>query len=149
MAIYISTKTYSFVDGLSCCYRQWQTTTYKSRLHGHALGFKLVFECHHLDDNGQIMDFTLLDPIDTWIKTQFDHTVAIAQDDPKLAIFQAMNDQGLCDLRVLPGTGCAKFAEHVFQHVKQWMTDQGLLTRVTIRSVECSEHEGNTFMYIE
>jgi 6-pyruvoyltetrahydropterin/6-carboxytetrahydropterin synthase len=95
------------------------------------------------------MDFTLLDPIDTWIKTQFDHTVAIAQDDPKLAIFQAMNDQGLCDLRVLPGTGCAKFAEHVFQHVKQWMTDQGLLTRVTIRSVECSEHEGNTFMYIE
>jgi len=149
MALYISTKTYSFADGLSCCYRQWQATSYKSQLHGHALGFKLVFECHHLDDNSQIMDLTLLDPMDAWIKTQFDHTVAIAEDDPALATFQAMNDQGLCDLRVLQGTGCAKFAEHVFKHVKQWMTDQGLLTRVTIRSVECSEHEGNTFMYIE
>lgn len=149
MGIYISTKTYSFAEGLSCCYRQWQANNYKSQLHGHALSFKLVFECHHLDDNGQIMDFTLLDPMDAWIKTQFDHTVAIAEDDPALANFQALNEQGLCDLRILPGTGCARFAEHVFKHVKQWMTDQGLLTRVTIRSTECSEHEGNTFMYIE
>jgi len=108
-----------------------------------------VFECHHLDDNSWAIDLSSLDNIKTWLKSQFDHTTIIAEDDPELDAFKELNDKGVCDLRVLPGTSCEKFAEHVFRYARQWMEDQGLLTRVTIRSVECSEHEGNTAMYIE
>jgi len=150
MAIYISTKTYTPTEQFSCCFRQWRAGNSRSNLlHGYALSFKLVFECHHLDDNSWAIDLSSLDNIKTWLKTQFDHTTIIAEDDPELDAFKELNDKGVCDLRVLPGTSCEKFAEHVFRYARQWMEDQGLLTRVTIRSVECSEHEGNTAMYIE
>ena len=150
MPIYISTKTYTHADGLSCCFRQWNAAHSTSRLlHGYALSFKLVFECHHLDDNNWAMDFGGLDEIKDWLKSQFDHTMAVAEDDPALPALQSLNDAGLCDLRILPGVGCEKFAEHVFRYVMQWMKDKGITYRVTIRSVECSEHEGNTAMYIE
>jgi 6-pyruvoyltetrahydropterin/6-carboxytetrahydropterin synthase len=149
MPIYVATKTYTAAEGLSCCFRQWKADSQCRLLHGYALSFKLVFECHHLDDNNWAMDFGGLSEIKAWLKTQFDHTMVVADDDPALATFQALSDQGLCDLRVLPGVGCEKFAEYVFKHVIQWMKDQGLIQRVTIRSVECSEHDGNTAMYIE
>jgi len=148
MALYISTKTYTHAEGLSCCYRQWRAGA-DSKLHGAMLSFKLVFECHHVDDHGWTMDFSLLDPITAYIKSQFGRTTIVAEDDPMLSTFQTLAETGACDLRIMPMTSCEKFAESVFAFAKQWMTDQGLLTRVTIRSVECSEHDGNTAMYIE
>jgi 6-pyruvoyltetrahydropterin/6-carboxytetrahydropterin synthase len=148
MALYISTKTYTHAEGLSCCYRQWRAGT-DSRLHGAMLSFKLVFECHHVDDHGWTIDFGLLDQIRSYIKRQFERTTIVSEDDPCLSTFQELSTAGACDLRLMSAVSCEKFAELVFGYAKQWMTDEGLLTRVTIRSVECSEHDGNTAMYIE
>lgn len=149
MGLYISTKTFTHTEGLSCCYRQWAATSNDRFLHGYALGFRLVFECHHLDENKQTIDISGLDHIKEWLKSQFDHTVAVADDDPALATLQQLNDAGLCDLRILPGVGCEKFAELVFKYVMNWIVESGQLNRVTIRSVECMEHDGNSALYVE
>jgi 6-pyruvoyltetrahydropterin/6-carboxytetrahydropterin synthase len=150
MGLYLSTKTYTHSEGLSCCFRQWRAThSHCSLLHGYAISFKLVFECRDLDSNNWAMDFGGLKPIKGWLHANFDHVMVVAEDDPELATFQSLHDRGLCDLRVLPSTGCEKFAEYVFNYVKQWLRDQALSERVTIRSVECSEHEGNCAIYME
>ena len=150
MGLYISTKTYTHEEGLSCCFRQWKAAhTNCNLLHGYALGFRLVFECHRLDDNNWTIDSSSIDHIGTWLKSQFDHTLIIAEDDPELATFQGLHDKGLCNLKVLPATGCEKFAEHVFKYVMAWLVESNTITRATIRSVECMEHDGNSALYVE
>ena len=150
MAFWISTKSCTNVEGLSCCYRQWRATHNRSNLlHGTALSFKFVFECHQLDENDWTFDDSHMTHIKDWLRTQFDHTALVAADDPELAMFKQMSDKNLCDLRVLPGVGCEKFAEHVFIHVMTWLHTQDMTHRVTIRSVECIEHDGNSALYVE
>lgn len=146
--IYVSTKTYTHAEGLSCCFRQWRAESHCRLLHGYSLSFKLVFECQQLDERNWAMDFGGLKEIKEWLKDQFDHTTCIAEDDPHLNTFKVIEAHGLCDLRILPGVGCEKFAEHVFRHVNQWMASKGYSPRVVIRSVECSEHDGNSALFL-
>jgi len=102
-----------------------------------------------LDENDWTFDDTYMSHIKDWLRTQFDHTTLVAADDPELAMFKQMSDKKLCDLRILPGVGCEKFAEHVFIHVMTWLHTQDMTHRVTIRSVECIEHDGNSALYVE
>jgi hypothetical protein len=106
----------------------------------------------------------------------FDHTLVIAQDDPYLDIFKGMavyglQDQGgMCDLRVVDGVGCEKFAEIAFnvlneiiktyQSGKAWhlKNQQGGTLQtfenrypvgqgVRLRSVKVFEHGANAAVY--
>ena len=149
MAIYISTKTYTAPQNLTCCYRHHNATNRGTLLHGYALGFRMVFECHHLDDNDWTMDFSGFDEVDAWLRGQFDHTLLVNENDPDLTTFRDMAAAGLCDIRVTSGIGCEKFAEMTFKWIKDWMQQRGMLTRVTIRSVECMEHDGASAIYVE
>lgn len=149
MGLWISTKTYTHADGLSCCFRQWQASGKSRMLHGYALSFKLVFECHKLDDSNNVLDFSDLGHVGEYLRSQFDHTTCVAEDDPELDALRALHDTGLIDMRVVPGVGCEKFAEHVFRYVMRWLIETSQITRVTIRSVECVEHEGNSALFVE
>jgi len=149
MGIYLTTKTYTHSDGLSCCYRQWRATDSRARLHGHSLSIKTVFECHHLDESYQTVDLGTFGPIDDYVRSQFHNTTIVAEDDPELASFRALSDKGVIDLRIVEASTVEKFAAYVFLFIKQWIIDTGLQTRATIRSVECSEHEGLTGLYVE
>jgi len=149
MGIYLATKTYAHNDGLSCCYRQWRATDNRARLHGYNLSIKMVFECHHLDDSFQTVDLATIAPIDDWVRNQFHNTTLIAADDPELDTFRALADKGVIDLRIVEATTVEKFAASLLVFAKQWMESTGLLTRATIRSVECSEHDGLTGLYVE
>ena len=175
MAKYLSTKTWGNDRGLSCCFRQWRSThSHCSLLHGYSIGIKLTFESETLDDRNWVMDFGGLKAFKEWAEHMFDHTLVIAKDDPHLEIFLKMAELGLqdqggvCDIRLVEGVGCEKFAElaynvmadilKTFQAGKSWnfFPDENIAQYtpryplgqgVRLRSVEVFEHAGNSAIY--
>lgn len=150
---YYSTKTYGNDRGLSCCFRQWKAThSHCSLLHGYSIGIKLIFESSTLDTRNWVMDFGGLKDFKTWAEYMFDHTLIIAEDDPKLEIFKklarinkytAVDEEviasvvgcdllkeskpheigSLCDLRIVPAVGCEAFAKLAFDKMKEILNE--------------------------
>ena len=175
MAKYLSTKTYGNDRGLSCCFRQWRSThSHCSLLHGYSIGIKLIFESETLDDRNWVMDFGGLKAFKEWSEHMFDHTLVVAKDDPYLQMFLKMAELGLqdqggvCDVRLVEGVGCEKFAElaynvmnnilKTFQEGEDWtlLKNNGNVVfkarypvgqGVKLRSVEVFEHAGNSAVY--
>ena len=175
MAKYLSTKTYGNDRGLSCTFRQWRSAhSHCSLLHGYSIGIKLVFESETLDDRNWVMDFGGLKAFKEWADWQFDHTLIVAHDDPHLPFFQEMNDVestvpqergAVCDIRIVEGVGCEKFAELVYNTMQdileayqrgesytlpngktfscRYPVGQG----VKLRSTEVFEHSANSAVY--
>jgi len=153
MAFY-STKTYGNDRGLSCCFRQWRSThSHCSLLHGYSLGFKLIFECDTLDERNWVMDFGGLKEFKNWLEDNFDHTLVIAQDDPKREYLMTLGPQtGLAKVKVLPAVGAERFAELAFNKMQSIIDEQvanGTALNPTVRvlSVECFEHGANSAIY--
>jgi 6-pyruvoyltetrahydropterin/6-carboxytetrahydropterin synthase len=176
-AKYLSTKTYGNDRGLSCCFRQWRSThSHCSLLHGYSIGIKLIFESETLDDRNWVMDFGGLKAFKEWSEYMFDHTLVIAEDDPHRAMFEKMAELGLqdqggvCDVRIVEGVGCEKFAElayktmenilKAFQAGNAWflVAQDGNTVKefkcrypvgqgVKLRSVEVFEHNANSAVY--
>ena len=172
MAKYLSTKTYGNDRGLSCTFRQWRSThSHCSLLHGYSIGIKLIFESETLDSRNWVMDFGGLKAFKEWSEWQFDHTLVVAQDDPHLEMFKKMAELGLqdqggvCDLRVVEGVGCEKFAElayktmqdilETFQRGESYTLPNGKTFEmrypvgqdVRLRSAEVFEHSANSATY--
>lgn len=156
---FYSTKTYGNDRGLSCCFRQWRSThSHCSLLHGYSIGVRIIFECGNLDDRNWVMDFGGLKKFKEWLEYMFDHTLVVAADDPHLERFKALADFGLqdkggiCDLRIVPGVGCERFAEMAYNKLSDminlWRGDGTLLNKtVRVKSVEVFEHAGNSAIY--
>lgn len=145
--IYRSTKTYDHNEGLSCCFRQWRAVDSHCRLiHGYALSFKFVFATRELDERNWCFDFGGLKPIRSWLHDMFDHTMIAAADDPQLAGLQALQKQGLINLRVLPAVGCEATARYVYDHVSRYVSEK-TRERVWLESVEVREHGGNSAIF--
>jgi 6-pyruvoyltetrahydropterin/6-carboxytetrahydropterin synthase len=160
MSKYYSTKTYGNDRGLSCCFRQWRAThSHCSLLHGYSIGVKLIFECEELDERNWVMDFGGLKNFKNWLEHMFDHTVLVAEDDPKLDFFKQLNTmddgynaKGICDLRIVPGVGCEKFAELCYTKMAELLeedkkADRALNPTVQLKSVEVFEHGANSAIY--
>ena len=115
---FYSTKTYGNERGLSCCFRQWRSThSHCSKLHGYAIGVKVIFECDSLDERNWVMDFGGLSEFKDWLTHMFDHTLLVASDDPQLGQYVALGDTGIADVRVVDAVGCERFAELAFNYV--------------------------------
>ncbi len=140
---YYSTKTYGHERGLSCCFRQWRANSHCNMMHGYALAFSFKFEASTLDHNNWVVDFGGLKWLKAWLENQFDHTTLVAQDDPEMETFRMLHDKKLIDMRVIPGVGCEKTAEYVFDHVASQI-DSLYAGRVKLISVEVREHPGNS-----
>jgi 6-pyruvoyltetrahydropterin/6-carboxytetrahydropterin synthase len=149
-----STKTYGHNVGLSATFRQWRATSHCNKLHGYALAVKLVFKSTTLDSRNWVVDFGALKPIKQRLEDMFDHKTLVARDDPELAAFEALNDKGLIDLRILPKTGCEGFSEYIGVMVNDWLMVSYLagLRQAQIvppeylhcAEVEVSEHGANS-----
>jgi 6-pyruvoyltetrahydropterin/6-carboxytetrahydropterin synthase len=158
MAKFYSTKTYGNDRGLSCCFRQWRSThSHCSLLHGYSIGIKLIFECDTLDDKNWCMDFGGLKGFKEWADYMFDHTLVVAEDDPKLEMFKQMADFGLqdqggvCDLRIVSAVGCEMFAKLAFDKMAELLSSGNMTypinPTVRIKSVEVFEHGANSAIY--
>jgi 6-pyruvoyltetrahydropterin/6-carboxytetrahydropterin synthase len=83
-----------------------------------------------------------------WMDYMFDHTTLIAEDDPYLEGWKAMDHHGLIQLRVIPHVGAERFAEFVFNKINDFVkaeTDN----RVRVTKVEFMEHNKNSAIYGE
>jgi hypothetical protein len=75
-----------------------------------------------------------------------DHTTIVAEDDPELEGFKAMEQFKVIQLRILPATGAERFAEYFYNKINEFVlaeTDG----RVKVVQVEFREHEKNTAFY--
>src|SRR5690606_3137053 len=130
--------------GFSCAFRQWRAHSHCRFLHGYSLAFKFTFETDELDERNWAVDFGSLKSLKEILKTTFDHTTIIAEDDPELELFRELNTRGLIQLRILPDVGCEKFAEYMFLTAEVWLIDNGYSPRVGVKSVEVWEHGANS-----
>lgn len=144
--IFRSTKTYDHSEGLSCCFRQWRAESHCRLVHGYALAFSFVFAADRLDERNWCFDFGGLKPIRAWLHQMFDHTLLVAEDDPALARFKALAEEGLADIRILPAVGCEATARLAFEHVAAFVNAE-TEGRVWLESVEVREHGGNSAIY--
>lgn len=146
---YQSTKTYGHELGLSCCFRQWSADSHCHLFHGYALSFKLTFEAEELDSRNWVIDFGGLKEVKTWLESQFDHTLVMAEDDPhKRRIIDTLTKgDNVARIITLPRVGCEAFAEHVGQYVEDWLVRVKQAHRVRLHSVECREHGANSGLY--
>jgi 6-pyruvoyltetrahydropterin/6-carboxytetrahydropterin synthase len=154
MAKFNSTKLF---DGYSACFRQWKAeSTHCKYLHGYAISFRVWFE-GDLDERNWVFDFggmkraknTIngMSPKDyfTWL---LDHTTIIAEDDPYMDQFLQMHVDGVIQLRVLPATGCERFAEYLYTTINNFLKKE-TDGRVRAVKVEVYEHERNSASYGE
>jgi 6-pyruvoyltetrahydropterin/6-carboxytetrahydropterin synthase len=152
MAKYSSTKLF---DGYSTCFRQWKADgTHCKYLHGYAISFRVWFE-GELDERNWVWDFGGMKRAKNQIEGMspkdyfaylLDHTTVIAQDDPHLDRFEELDQQGIIKLRVLPATGCERFAEYLYGVINDFLQleTEG---RVKATKVEVYEHERNAASY--
>ena len=145
MSTYVSTK---LIELGSCAFRQWRAThSHCSKIHGYQLKAKFWFGCSELDERNWAVDFGDLKELKSKLQNQFDHTLCVATDDPQLPLFQVMNSQGICDLRIMEkGVGIERTAEFCFdianEHIKQLTNG-----RCWVKKVEVWEHELNSATY--
>jgi 6-pyruvoyltetrahydropterin/6-carboxytetrahydropterin synthase len=76
----------------------------------------------------------------------FDHTTIIAEDDPLLPYFKAMNEIELIQLRIIPATGAEQFAKFIYDKLSSFVETE-TDGRVKIIQVEFMEHSKNTAIY--
>ena len=154
MAKFQSTKLF---DGYSTCFRQWRADgTHCKFLHGYAVSLRVWFE-GELDHRNWVWDFggmkraknTINDmsPKD-YFAYLLDHTTIIAEDDPYLNFFEGMHINGLIQLRILPATGCERFAEYLYKIINEFLAKE-TEGRVKAIKVEVYEHERNSASYEE
>jgi 6-pyruvoyltetrahydropterin/6-carboxytetrahydropterin synthase len=154
MSKFQSTKLY---DGFSTVFRQWAAEgTHCRFLHGYDIEFRVTFE-GELDHRNWVWDFGGMKRSKTKIagmspKDYFsfllDHTTVVAIDDPYLEKFQQMDEDGIIQLRILPATGCEKFAEHLYYIINAFLKEE-TEDRVKAIKVEVYEHERNSASYSE
>ena len=152
MAKYSSTKLF---DGYSTCFRQWKADgTHCRFLHGYAVSFRVWFE-GELDHRNWVWDFGGMKRSKTKIagmspKDYFawllDHTTIVAEDDPYLANFIQMDNDGIIQLRILSATGCERFAEYLYNIINIFLQEE-TDDRVKAVKVEVYEHERNSASY--
>ena len=147
-----STKLF---DGYSTCFRQWKAEgTHCRFLHGYAISFRVWFE-GELDERNWVWDFGGMkrakNKIDGFTPKEFfenllDHTTVVAEDDPYLPLFRQMDTEGIIQLRVIPETGCERFAEYLFNKINNFLEEE-TEGRVSAVKVEVYEHERNAASY--
>lgn len=154
--MYMVTKNYTPVNGLSAVFRQWRAKSHCRFWHGYSLGFEAKLAVTHdawLDENGWVFDFGGLKEFKAWLVDTFDHKTVAAQDDPALPLFKDMAENKslggqLIDLVILPRVGCEAFSLLAWQKLRDIVkaSDRGAL--VDVYSMRCYEHEGNSATYI-
>lgn len=144
-----STKTYGHEIGLSACFRQWRAESHCRLLHGYALAVVFVFEATELDVRNWVVDFGSLKSLKGWLENTFDHTLLVAEDDPKFEDFMDLQKAGLARVVPVPATGCEAFAKLIYEGAEVWLKDNGYSPRVRLASVEVKEHGANSAIYTQ
>ena len=181
--VYKYTSTKEYHDSFPCAYRQWRADSHCNQIHGYSFTIKVYFGADTLDARNWCADYGGLKDLKAILEDQFDHTLIVAHDDPHLPFFQEMNNLvtvrsdndvestvpqergAVCDIRVVHGVGCEKFAElayntmqdilETYQRGESYALPNGKTFScrypvgqgVKLRSAEVFEHSANSAVY--
>ncbi|MBM5798505.1 MAG: 6-carboxytetrahydropterin synthase [Cyanobacteria bacterium K_Offshore_0m_m2_072] len=115
-------------------------------MHGYSRSFTCWFRATHLDEHGFVVDFSSLGELEAQLARQFDHTFLVNADDPLLAQWQALHENGALDLRVMDNVGMEGSAQLAWQWANALLQarDGG---RSCCYRVEARENEKNAACY--
>jgi 6-pyruvoyltetrahydropterin/6-carboxytetrahydropterin synthase len=131
----------------STAFRQPRAESHCKYIHGYQLKAEVTFACNELDGNNWVFDFGGLKDLKHIYKTQFDHTLVVASDDPEIELLKELNVRGLAQLRIMTGgVGIERFAEWCFKTADSFV-DEATNGRVWVESVTVYEHEDNFASY--
>jgi len=148
--MYVSTKNYGHERGYAVAYRQHRAESHCHFIHGYSLAFYLEFESKELDIRNWTVDFGSLKTFKDFLDYQFDHTMLVAIDDPRIEEFRAMHKSGLCQLREFEKVGCEGLSKAIYDYVNDiWIPDNGYGERVHCRVVKVSETPANSAWFEE
>ena len=112
---YVSTKEY--IDAFPCAYRQWSADSHCNLIHGYSFSMKFYFGTNELDVRNWAMDYGGLRDLKEFLEDQFDHTLLVAEDDPKMWLFKQLQENHLAKLTILPKLGCEGLADMLYKYV--------------------------------
>lgn len=115
--VYKYTSTKEYVQEFPVAYKQWRADTHCNKNHGYSFSFKFYFGANELDKRGWVCDYGGLKELKQLLKDQFDHRTLIAADDPDLAKYQQLEQDGILDLTILPAMGCEMIADMLYKFV--------------------------------
>ena len=82
------------------------------------------------------------------LQDTFDHTLLVAEDDPKKQVLLDLDRvHGIARVVEVSASGCERTAELVYQVTEQWLKDAGY-GHVHLVSVEVAEHGANSAVYV-
>lgn len=136
-------RTIKRFGGFPCCHRQWKDEGHCSFLHGYDRWVQVEWEGER-DHRGWVVDFAALKKVRAALEHQYDHTTLISPDDPALATFERLHDDGVIDLRITDPTmeGMALWVKEMVTELTKEINP----TAVVIR-VECWENEKNAAVW--
>ena len=140
---FFSIKKYGHDRGLSVAFRQWRADSHCKFMHGYSLEFEFVFGANELDENNWVVDFGGLKDLETWLRVNFDHKTLVAFDDPKISIFEEMNECEAIDMVVVEATGCEMFAKIAMKYSSD-LIETLYGDRCWVESVTVREHGANS-----
>ena len=151
--MYRVTKTYGNEKGLSCAFRQWRAQSHCRLIHGYSLGFKITLEAKTLDERNWVYDFGDMKFIKEFLEKNFDHVLAVAEDDPERETLEVLGSEkrrikDIANVRILKNVGCEAFAEYVYFFCNEYIQKRSK-KRVRVVSVECFEHGSNSAIFGE
>ena len=131
----------------STAFRQPRADSHCRYIHGYQLKAEVTFACNELDNNNWVFDFGGLTDLKHIYKTQFDHTLVVASDDPEIELLKELSARGLAQLRIMTGgVGIERFAEWCFKTADSFV-DEATNGRVWVESVTVYEHDDNFASY--
>jgi 6-pyruvoyltetrahydropterin/6-carboxytetrahydropterin synthase len=141
---YTSTKNYNQIGPVA--YRQWRADSHCNLIHGYAMSFRVFFSTDDLDARNWAMDYGGLKPLKQSLEEWFDHTLLVAEDDPKADVFRMLEKEGLAKLRWVEKTGCEGLADFLYSYINEiFLPDYGATeaARLWCTKVEVRETDNN------
>ena len=128
-----------------CSHRQWKHKGHCRYVHGYSRSFTFCFASNELDENGFVVDFSSLRPLEEKLREHFDHTLLVAINDPHKDEIKSLDKNKIARIVEVPEISCEKFAEMTFKFIDNHFNVNDY--NVKVLSVEVSEHPGNTAGY--
>lgn len=144
---YNSTKTYK--EAFPVAYRQWRADSHCNQIHGYALSMTFHFGSDTVDVRNWVVDFGGLKPLKEQLQTWFDHTLLVAEDDPKKDELLRLGELGLANVHRVEKTGCEGIADMLYKFLNYgYLQDELGFKGVWCTCVEVRETEAN-MAYVE
>jgi 6-pyruvoyltetrahydropterin/6-carboxytetrahydropterin synthase len=87
-----------------------------------------------------------LDLLKNALRSWFDHTTVVAEDDPQIHMFETLHQRKLIRMKTLPAVGCEAFAHHAYTLAEYHVGR--VYSHARVVSAECREHGANSAIYL-